>query len=215
MSSVNKVILVGNLGRDPQFRDLPNSKQLCILSLATTNSWTDRSGNRRQKTEWHRIAIFDKSLTDSTCQELVRGSKIYVEGMLYTSKYTDRKGIDRFSTQVHVNRFRGTVLSLKNRTDTQSFEDIETEDSYEELNDYDIDDFVRDSGVSESELYLMSEWGVEEYLDSIGRNQEDYESYETKLLPTFYDDNKDDLEGDYYLDAFYFDGDDFEPEVSD
>ena len=110
MSSVNKVILVGNLGTNPETRDFPNGNQVCILSVATSNTWTDKNGDSRQKTEWHQVAIFEKSLIRLANQQLVTGSKVYVEGQLRTNKYTDRQGIVRYSTQIVLRGFKGVLI---------------------------------------------------------------------------------------------------------
>lgn len=114
MVSVNKVILVGNLGRDPEVRVFGNGNQLCTLSVATTTTWTDESGERNQTTEWHRIAVFDKNLIELARQKLKKGDKVYAEGQVRTSKYTDQQGIVRYSTQVVIGNFRGILIAVGN-----------------------------------------------------------------------------------------------------
>ena len=116
--SVNKVILVGNLGRDPEIRSMQNGGRVCNLSLATSESWRDKqSGERREKTEWHRVVIFNENLLDVAEKYLHKGSKIYVEGQLQTRKWQDQSGQDRYSTEVVLQRFRGELTMLDSRGD--------------------------------------------------------------------------------------------------
>jgi single-strand DNA-binding protein len=114
--SVNKVILVGNLGRDPEVRSTQDGTKVANLSLATSESWKDKnSGERREKTEWHRIAIFNERLVDVAEKYLKKGSKIYIEGQLQTRKWTDQSGQERYSTEVVLQRFRGELTMLDGR----------------------------------------------------------------------------------------------------
>jgi len=114
--SVNKVILVGNLGRDPEIRSMQDGQRVCNLSLATSESWRDRnSGERREKTEWHRVVIFNENLVKVAEQFLKKGSKIYVEGQLQTRKWTDQSGAERYSTEIVLQRFRGELTMLDGR----------------------------------------------------------------------------------------------------
>ena len=114
--SVNKVILVGNLGRDPEVRSMQDGQRVCNLSLATSESWRDRnSGERREKTEWHRVVIFNENLVKVAEQFLKKGSKVYVEGQLQTRKWTDQGGQERYSTEVVLQRFRGELTMLDGR----------------------------------------------------------------------------------------------------
>ncbi|MCK6451862.1 MAG: single-stranded DNA-binding protein [Alphaproteobacteria bacterium] len=111
--SVNKVILIGNLGRDPEIRSMQNGGRVCNLSVATSESWTDKqSGERREKTEWHRVVIFDDRLVDVCEKYLRKGRKVYVEGQLQTRKWQDQSGQDRYSTEVVLQRFRGELQML-------------------------------------------------------------------------------------------------------
>lgn len=111
--SVNKVILIGNLGRDPEIRSMQNGGRVCNLSVATSESWTDKqSGERREKTEWHRVVIFDDRLVDVCEKYLRKGRRIYVEGQLQTRKWQDQSGQDRYSTEVVLQRFRGDLQML-------------------------------------------------------------------------------------------------------
>jgi single-strand DNA-binding protein len=116
--SVNKVILVGNLGRDPEIRSTQDGTRVANLSLATSESWRDKnSGERREKTEWHRIAVFNERLVDIIEKYLNKGSKIYVEGQLQTRKWTDQQGNERYSTEVVLQRYRGELTMLDGRRD--------------------------------------------------------------------------------------------------
>jgi single-strand DNA-binding protein len=111
--SVNKVILVGNLGRDPEIRSTQDGMRIANLNLATSESWRDRnSGERREKTEWHRVVIFNDRLTELAEKYLRKGSKIYVEGALQTRKWTDNSGQERYTTEVVLTRFRGELTML-------------------------------------------------------------------------------------------------------
>lgn len=114
--SVNKVILVGNLGRDPEIRSLQDGTKVANLSVATSESWRDReSGERRERTEWHRVVIFNDRLADVAEKYLRKGSKVYLEGQLQTRKWTGQDGQDRYSTEVVLQRFRGELTMLDSR----------------------------------------------------------------------------------------------------
>jgi len=111
--SVNKVILVGNLGRDPEARSLPDGSPVVNLSVATSESWRDKaSGERRERTEWHRVVLFNEGLCKIAEQYLKKGSKVYIEGQLQTRKWTDQSGADRYSTEVVLQRYRGELTML-------------------------------------------------------------------------------------------------------
>ena len=114
--SVNKVILVGNLGRDPEIRYSQSGVKIVNMRLATSENWKDKqTGERREKTEWHTVVIFDERLADVAEQYLHKGSKIYIEGQLQTRKWTGNDGQERYSTEVVLNRFRGTLTMLDSR----------------------------------------------------------------------------------------------------
>ena len=114
--SVNKVILVGNLGRDPEVRQTQDGNPIVNLSLATSENWRDKStGERRERTEWHRVVIFNERLADVAQKFLRKGSKIYIEGQLQTRKWTDKDGRDHYSTEVVLQRFRGELTMLDSR----------------------------------------------------------------------------------------------------
>ena len=111
--SVNKVILVGNLGRDPEVRSTQDGLKIVTLALATSESWRDKnSGERREKTEWHRVVIFNERLAEVAEKFLKKGSKIYVEGALQTRKWTDQSGQERYTTEIALQRFRGELTIL-------------------------------------------------------------------------------------------------------
>ena len=99
MASLNKIIIIGHLGRDPESRYMPSGEQVTSISVATTESWKDKSGNKHEQTEWHRIAFFGK-LAEIAGQYLKKGSQVYVEGRIRTRKYTDRDGIERHATEI-------------------------------------------------------------------------------------------------------------------
>jgi single-strand DNA-binding protein len=116
--SVNKVILVGNLGRDPEIRSLGSGDRVASFSIATSETWRDRaSGERREKTEWHRISIFNDNLVKIAENYLKKGSKVYIEGALQTRKYTDSSGAERTATEIVLQKFRGELTMLDGRGD--------------------------------------------------------------------------------------------------
>ena len=116
--SVNKVILVGNLGRDPEVRNMQNGDPIVHLNLATSEQWKDKnSGERREKTEWHRVVIFNENLGRIAQQYLRKGSKIYIEGQLQTRKWQDQSGQEKYTTEIVLNRFRGELTMLDSRAD--------------------------------------------------------------------------------------------------
>jgi len=114
--SVNKVILVGNLGRDPESRTMQSGGKVVSFSIATSESWNDKaSGERKEKTQWHRIAIFNEKLGEIAERYLKKGSKVYLEGSLESRKYTDKDGNERETTEVVLARFRGELTLLDSR----------------------------------------------------------------------------------------------------
>jgi len=114
--SVNKVILVGNLGRDPEIRSMQSGEEIAQLSVATSETWRDKaSGERKERTEWHRVVIFNENLVKVAKSYLKKGSKIYVEGSLQTRKWTDKDGAEKYSTEVVLQRFRGELTMLDGR----------------------------------------------------------------------------------------------------
>ena len=114
--SVNKVILVGNLGRDPEIRTLNSGDRVANLSLATSETWRDKAtGERKEKTEWHRVVIFNEGLCKVAEQYLKKGAKVYIEGQLQTRKWTDQSGADKYSTEVVLQGFNSNLTMLDGR----------------------------------------------------------------------------------------------------
>src|SRR5580693_8309815 len=114
--SVNKVILVGNLGKDPEIRTLQSGTKIANLSVATSETWNDRqTGERKERTEWHRVVIFNEKLAEVAQKFVRKGSKIYVEGQLSTRKWTDQSGQERYTTEVVIPRFGGALTMLDGR----------------------------------------------------------------------------------------------------
>ena len=114
--SVNKVILVGNLGRDPEIRSMQSGEEIAQLSLATSETWRDKaSGERKERTEWHRVVIFNENLVKVAKSYLKKGSKVYIEGSLQTRKWTDKDGAEKYTTEVVLQRFRGELTMLDGR----------------------------------------------------------------------------------------------------
>ena len=116
--SVNKVIIIGNLGRDPEVRSFQNGSKVCNLRIATSETWKDKNtGERKEKTEWHSVAIFQEGLVRIAEQYLRKGSKVYIEGKLQTRKWQDQSGQDRYSTEVVLQGFDGVLTMLDGRSD--------------------------------------------------------------------------------------------------
>ena len=114
--SVNKVILVGNLGKDPEIRRTQDGRPIANLSIATSETWRDKgTGERKEKTEWHRVVIFNENLAKIAEQYLRKGSKVYIEGQLQTRKWTDKDGQEKYTTEVVLSRFRGELVLLDSR----------------------------------------------------------------------------------------------------
>jgi single-strand DNA-binding protein len=114
--SVNKVILVGNLGRDPEVRSMQSGDKVCNLSVATSERWKDRnSGEMQEKTEWHRVVVFDQKLAEVAEKYLKKGAKVFLEGQLQTRKWTDNSGVEKYTTEVVLQRFRGELVMLDSR----------------------------------------------------------------------------------------------------
>ena len=116
--SVNKVILVGNLGSDPEIRRMNSGDQVATLSIATPETWKDKNtGERKDRTEWHKVVIFNENLVKVAEQYLKKGAKVYIEGQLQTRKWQDQSGIDRYTTEVVLQNFRGQLQMLDSRPD--------------------------------------------------------------------------------------------------
>jgi len=115
--SVNKVILVGNLGRDPEVKSMQDGRSLVNMSIATSETWRDRnSGERKERTEWHRVVIFNDKLAEVAQKFLKKGAKVYLEGQLNTRKWTDQSGQERYTTEVVIPRFGGSLTMLDGRS---------------------------------------------------------------------------------------------------
>ena len=145
--SVNKVILIGNLGRDPEVRTFQNGGKVCNFSIATSETWKDRnSGERQERTNWHNIAIFNENLAQIAEQYLRKGSKVYVEGQLETRKWQDQAGNDRYTTEVVLRNFRGELTLLDGRSENNNSNFSETasidNDSSDKVLTNDIDDEI-------------------------------------------------------------------------
>ena len=129
--SVNKVIILGNLGVDPEVRSFPNGGKVCNLRIATSENWKDRNtGERREKTEWHSVAIFSEPLVRIAEQYLKKGSKVYIEGQLETRKWQDQSGQDRYTTEVVLRPYSSTLTMLDSRGDSASSGDYIGDTSY-------------------------------------------------------------------------------------
>jgi single-strand DNA-binding protein len=115
MAGVNKVILVGNLGADPEARSLNNGGEVVNMRIATSEQWKDRDGNRQERTEWHNVVIFNENLGRVAKSYLKKGSKVYLEGQIQTRKWTDKDGNDRYTTEVVLQKFRGELVLLDSR----------------------------------------------------------------------------------------------------
>ena len=115
MAGVNKVILVGNLGADPEARSLNNGGEVVNLRVATSESWKDKSGERQERTEWHRVVIFNENLGRVAKNYLRKGSKVYLEGQIQTRKWTDQSGQEKYSTEIVLQNFRGELVLLDSR----------------------------------------------------------------------------------------------------
>ena len=145
--SVNKVILIGNLGRDPEVRTFQNGGKVCNFSIATSETWKDRnSGERQERTNWHNIAIFNENLSQIAEQYLRKGSKVYVEGQLETRKWQDQAGNDRYTTEVVLRNFRGELTLLDGRSENNNSNFSETasidDESADKVLTNDIDDEI-------------------------------------------------------------------------
>lgn len=122
--SINKVILVGNVGQDPEVRTTQDGREIANFSLATSESWKDKNtGEKRDKTEWHRIVIFSQGLVNIVKNYVKKGSKLYIEGSLQTRKWTDNQGVEKYTTEIALQNFNSTLQILDSRGDRQSSSD--------------------------------------------------------------------------------------------
>ena len=127
-SSLNKVILIGNVGKDPEIRFMPDGSKVASFSIATSEFWKDKTtGERKDKTEWHRIVAFSDRIADLAEKYIKKGSKLYIEGQLQTRKWTDSTGVERITTEVVISRFKGDVILMDSRrsdSDSSSMDSV-------------------------------------------------------------------------------------------
>lgn len=124
MASVNKVTLVGNLGRDPEIRSTQDGQKVANLSIATSDTWKDKnSGERRERTEWHRIVVFNERLVEVAEKYLHKGSKLYLEGSLQTRKWTDQSGAEKYTTEIVLQKYKGEIVLLDTKADEGTKQD--------------------------------------------------------------------------------------------
>ena len=142
MSSVNKVILVGNLGKDPEVRKMPSGDSVCNMTVATSETWNDKSsGEKKEKTEWHRVSMFGK-LADIAERYLKKGSKVYLEGQLQTRKWQDQTGQDKFTTEVVLRGFGGSMVMLDGKQGGGSSQQADVGGQGDNQASADIDDEI-------------------------------------------------------------------------
>lgn len=116
MSGVNKAVVLGNLGQDPEVRTTQSGSKICTLSIATSEQWKDKTtGEKKERTEWHRVVIFNEPLVNVAEKYLKKGSKVYIEGMMQTRKWTDKNGVDRYTTEIVLKPFVGTLALVDSR----------------------------------------------------------------------------------------------------
>lgn len=116
--SLNKVLIIGNLGKDPEIRSTQSGKEIANLSIATSESWKDKSsGERKERTEWHRVSIFNEALVSVAKNYLKKGSKVYIEGALQTRKWTDQQGVEKYSTEIVLQGYNAVLSMLDSRKD--------------------------------------------------------------------------------------------------
>jgi len=138
--SVNKVILVGNLGKDPEIRTTQNGGKVVTMTIATSDSWKDKNtGERREKTEWHRVVIFNEGIANVAERYLKKGSKVYIEGQLETRKWQDKEGIEKYTTEI-VLKYNGVLNMLDSRKEQSDSSEDYNQDapSYNDMDDADI-----------------------------------------------------------------------------
>lgn len=120
MQSINKVILVGNVGRDPDIRTTQDGRKIANLVVATSESWKDRNGEKKEKTEWHRVVVFNDALAGIVQQRVQKGSKLYVEGQLQTRKWTDKSGVEKYTTEIVLQGFNSVLNVLDQKSEPQN-----------------------------------------------------------------------------------------------
>jgi single-strand DNA-binding protein len=142
MAGLNKVMLIGHLGADPEARSLNNGGEVVNLRLATSESWKDKDGNRQERTEWHQVVIFNENIGKVAKNYLRKGSKCYVEGSLQTRKWQDQNGADRYSTEIVLQRFNGELVLLDNKPDGSQGAPMERQRAQPAAFDTDLDSDV-------------------------------------------------------------------------
>ena len=126
--SVNKVIIMGNLGKDPEIRNFPNGGKICNFSVATSETWRDRnSGEKQERTQWHNISILSEPLVNIAERFLKKGSKVYLEGQLETRKWQDNSGADRYSTEIVLRPYKGEITLIDNKSDNNFINETNTD----------------------------------------------------------------------------------------
>lgn len=139
--SVNKVILIGRLGQDPQVNSTQDGREIANLSIATSESWKDRnSGERKEKTEWHRVVVFNEGIAKLAKNYLKKGSKVYIEGQLQTRKWTDKEGVEKYTTEIVLQNFGATLTMLDSKDSSQPAEEQTYSTSAKEAHNAPIDD---------------------------------------------------------------------------
>lgn len=135
MTSLNKVMLIGNLGKEPEIRNTSTGQKIATLSVATSDNWKDKSGQKQEKTEWHRVVIFNNALANFAEKYIKKGSKVYIEGALQTRKWQDQNGQDKYSTEIIVGNYTGVLIALDTRADNSNVKASDYFDSKEENNE--------------------------------------------------------------------------------
>ena len=143
--SLNKVMLIGRLGQDPEVRNTQDGRSLCTFSIATSESWNDKNtGEKREKTEWHRIVVFNEGLVNIVQQYVKKGSNVFIEGQLQTRKWEDKDGIEKYTTEVVLQGFNSTFKMLDNRNSTSTDNNFSQDNAISDSSNFDteIDDDI-------------------------------------------------------------------------
>ncbi len=143
--SVNKVIIMGNLGKDPEIRNFPNGGRVCNFSVATSESWRDKnSGEKQERTQWHNISILSEPLVNIAERFLKKGSKVYLEGQLETRKWQDNSGSDRYSTEIVLRPYKGEITLIDNKADSNMINEPISNNQMDEIQESSISSNVDD-----------------------------------------------------------------------
>lgn len=143
--SVNKVIIMGNLGKDPEIRNFPNGGRVCNFSVATSESWRDKnSGEKQERTQWHNISILSDPLVNIAERFLKKGSKVYLEGQLETRKWQDNSGSDRYSTEIVLRPYKGEITLIDNRADSNMSDEPTSNNQMDEIQENSVSPNVDD-----------------------------------------------------------------------